>query len=128
MDTPELRFNPPVPIIRMFDVGQTKDFYLNFLGFTLDWEHTFDENFPLYMQISRSGCVIHLSEHYGDCSPGAALRIETDNVADLHSRLLSQQYKYARPGLENTPWGTKEIQLTDPSGNRIIFYQPSPPA
>jgi hypothetical protein len=26
---------------------------------------------PLYMQVSREGCVLHLSEHYGDATPGA---------------------------------------------------------
>lgn len=118
---PDLK--PPVPILRMFDIGLTKHFYFQFLGFQLDWEHRFEEGFPLYMQISCGGCVIHLSEHFGDCNPGAALRIETDEIEALHSRLIAKQYKYARPGLETAPWGSKEITVTDPSGNRIVFYQ-----
>ena len=32
---------------------------------------------PLYMQISKDDCILHLSEHHGDCCPGAAMRIET---------------------------------------------------
>src|SRR6185295_19052023 len=30
----------------------------------------FEPDLPLYMQVSRDRCVLHLSEHHGDCSPG----------------------------------------------------------
>jgi hypothetical protein len=36
--------------------------------------HRFAPDLPLYMQVSRDGSVLHLSEHHGDCSPGAANR------------------------------------------------------
>jgi len=35
---------------------------------------------PLYMQVSRDEVKLHLSEHYGDGSPGAAIRIEVNGV------------------------------------------------
>lgn len=114
---------PAVPILRMFDVEKTRQFYFEFLEFQLDWEHRFEDGLPLYMQISCGSCVLHLSEHFGDGSPGAALRIETEGIEALHSRLLAKQYKYARPGLETAPWGRREIQITDPSGNRIVIYE-----
>ena len=59
-----------VPIVRIFDVAKAGEFYLGFLGFTVDWEHRYGDNFPLYMQISRSGLRLHLSEHAGDATPG----------------------------------------------------------
>ena len=58
-----------IPVIRIFDEDKAKDFYLGFLGMTLDWEHRFGPDFPLYMQVSREGLVLHLSEHSGDGSP-----------------------------------------------------------
>ena len=61
---------PVVPILRMFDIAKAREFYVDFLGFTWDWEHRFDDNAPLYAQISRAGIVIHLSEHHGDGAPG----------------------------------------------------------
>ena len=70
-------FQQSIPILRIFDVAKATEFYVGFLGFTVDWEHRFGEGFPLYMQVSREGCVIHLSEHHGDACPGATLRIET---------------------------------------------------
>ncbi|MBJ6362408.1 glyoxalase superfamily protein [Paenibacillus sp. GCM10012307] len=111
------------PIFRMFDEQKAKEYYLDFLGFQLDWEHRFEENFPLYMQISRDQLILHLSEHYGDCSPGSAIRISIPDLDVFHEALLAKQYKYSRPGIENTPWEIREMNLTDPFGNRLVFYE-----
>jgi extradiol dioxygenase family protein len=59
-----------VPILRVFDVAKAKEFYLDYLG-----------------------CVLHLSEHYGDVTPGAA------------------------------PWNARVMQFTDPFGNRLRFNE-----
>ena len=117
-------FLPAVPILRFFDEQKTKDFYLGFLGFSLDWEHRFEPNTPLYCQISRSGCVIHLSEHHGDASPGGAVPVRVDDIAAYHWEIMQKGYKYMRPGIEETPWGTREIKVLDPSFNRLMFFTP----
>jgi uncharacterized glyoxalase superfamily protein PhnB len=111
-----------VPILRMFDESKAKEFYVDFLGFKVDWEHRFEDGAPLYMQVSRDACVIQLSEHYGDASPGAALRIETSELDAFQQQLSRQKYKYARPGApQETPWGTNEVGIRDPFGNKLIF-------
>ncbi len=107
----------------MLDEAKAREFYVGFLGFSIDWEHRFADDAPLYMQISRDGCVIHLSEHYGDCVPGGALRIGTDDVDQMNRELLDKQYKYARPGVTHTPWHTREMTVKDPFGNRLVFSQ-----
>lgn len=111
----------PTPILRIFDEAKAREFYINFLGFHVDWEHRFDPGLPLYMQVSRDACVLHLSEHYGDGSPGAAMRIETSELDAFHAELGSKQYRYARPGIEEMPWGTRDMSLQDPFGNRLTF-------
>jgi hypothetical protein len=58
-----------VPVLRMFDVDATLDFYCGYLGFTKEGEHRFEPGSPLYVQVSQSETVIHLSEHYGTASP-----------------------------------------------------------
>ena len=113
---------PSVPILRIFDEAKAREFYLAFLGFSVDWEHRFEPGMPLYMQISRDRCQIHLSEHHGDGTPGAALRIETDDVTAYHAELTAKTYKYARPGIEAMPWGTRDMTIIDPFGNRLIFF------
>ncbi|MEO2207694.1 glyoxalase superfamily protein [Paenibacillus pabuli] len=112
-----------VPILRIFDEGKAKEFYVDYLGFVVDWEHRFEEGMPLYIQISLDSIVLHLSEHHGDCTPGAALRIETDDLSVLRVRLNQKEYKHSRPGIEDTPWGLREMTVTDPFGNRIIYYE-----
>ncbi|WP_127537349.1 glyoxalase superfamily protein [Paenibacillus illinoisensis] len=112
-----------VPILRIFDEDKAKEFYVDYLEFVVDWEHRFEEGMPLYMQISLDSIVLHLSEHHGDCTPGAALRIETDDLDVMCSRLNQKKYKHSRPGITGTPWGMREMTVTDPFCNRIIYYE-----
>ena len=115
---------PPIPILRIFDEAKAKELYVDFLGFKIDWEHRFGENFPLYMQVSRDSCVIHLSEHHGDGCPGSNMRIETAGLDGFSAALRAKNYKNFKPGSpQDTPWGTKEICVPDPFGNKLIFYE-----
>ncbi len=116
-----MKLSSTTPILRIFDEVKARAFYLDFLGFRLDWQHRFEQGLPLYLQVSRSGCVLHLSEHHGDCCPGAALRIETDDVQALQQELLAKDYGFARPSIERMPWGSCDMPICDPFGNRLIF-------
>lgn len=116
-----MSFGKTTPIFRIFDEAKAREFYVGFLGFKVDWEHRFEPGLPLYMQISKDGCVLHLSEHHGDGSPGAAMRIETSELDAFHRELAVKQYKYARPGIEEMPWGTRDMSVKDPFGNRLTF-------
>lgn len=116
-----MSFGKTTPILRIFDEARAKEFYVGFLGFKVDWQHRFEPGLPLYLQVSRDGCVIHLSEHHGDCSPGAAMRIETDELDAFQAQLLAQNYSYARPQIEVTPWGSRDMSISDPFGNRLTF-------
>ncbi|MCM3109461.1 glyoxalase superfamily protein [Lederbergia lenta] len=111
------------PILRIFDVQKAKEFYVDFLEYTVDWEHRFEKDFPLYIQISKGDCILHLSEHHADSSPGAAIRIELENIKGFQSKLLAKNYKYARPGIEDTPWNLVELTVHDPFNNRLVFYE-----
>ena len=114
---------PPIPILRSFDETKAKEFYITFLGFKVDWEHRFADDAPLYMQVSRGDSVIHLSEHHGDCSPGARIRIEMLDLEDYLDQLRTSRYRYARPGKPvKQPWGLKEVTLYDPFCNRLTLY------
>jgi hypothetical protein len=115
-----MNFGKTTPIIRIFDEAKAREFYVGFLGFKVDFEHRFEPGMPLYMQVSRGDCVLHLSEHHGDCSPGCAMRIETDSLDAFHSELLGKNYKYARPGIQEMPWA-RDMSVGDPFGNRLTF-------
>ena len=110
-----------VPVLRILDLPKAREFYIDWLGFTVDWEHRFGENFPLYFQVSKDGIILHLTEHYGDCIPGAKIIINMEDVNDFHRQL--KEYRYYKPGVNKTEWGTLEMSLIDPFGNRLVFAQ-----
>jgi uncharacterized glyoxalase superfamily protein PhnB len=110
-------------LLRIFDVRKAKDFYIGFLGFKIDWEHRFDEQAPLYMQVSRDGLVLHLTEHHGDCCPGSTVFVWMNGIEDFHQEISSKNYGYIRPGIENTFYESKCVQVSDPFGNRIRFNE-----
>lgn len=39
-------FRPAVPIVRVVDEGRAREFYIGFLGFSVDWEHRFEPDAP----------------------------------------------------------------------------------
>jgi catechol 2,3-dioxygenase-like lactoylglutathione lyase family enzyme len=112
-----------VPILRSFDEGKAREFYVDFLGFTVDWEHRFEPGLPLYLQVSRAGIVFHISEHHGDGSPGANIRIDITGLHDFHEELLARHYKNMRPGLTTPEWGGTEMTVIDAAGNHITFCE-----
>jgi len=112
----------PIPIFRIFDVAKAREFYLDFLGFSVNWEHRFEDDAPLYMEVARGDCRLHLSEHFGDATPGGSIRVEVTDIDALHAELTEKKYRHAHPGLEDTPYGTREVRVGDPFGNRLVFY------
>jgi len=118
-------FRHTTPVFRIFDETKAREFYVDFLGFSVQWEHRFEDGLPLYFEVSRDDVTIHLTEHHGDCCPGAAVRIETDSLTKFHEELGSGDYGFARPQIDDTPWGTQEMSVKDPFGNRLTFVASS---
>jgi catechol 2,3-dioxygenase-like lactoylglutathione lyase family enzyme len=121
---PAISFKQIAPVLRNFDTRKAKEFYLDFLGFSLDWEHRFGDNFPLYFQVSRAGLVLHLSEHHGDASPGGTVFVTMGGIAAYQQELAAKDYTYMKPGLEPLDWG-QQMTVTDPFSNRIRFCEPN---
>ncbi len=112
-----------IPILRSFDEAKAREFYVDYLGFTIDFEHRFAPDMPLYMAVSRGGMTLHISEHHGDATPGGAVYVEMSGLRDFHAELSAKNYKYLRPGIGDTPWGTLCMDLRDPFGNRLSFNE-----
>ena len=49
------------------------------------------------------------------------MRIETNELEAFQKELVAKQYKNARPGIEKKPWGSNEMSVSDPFGNRLTF-------
>jgi len=117
-DKAPVDIRPAIPVLRIFDLDKARAFYLDYLGFSLDWEHRHEEDLPLYMQISRAGCLLHLSEHHGDATPGSTCFVPISGAMALHQELGEARYRGVKPALDAMPWGL-QITVTDPFGNRL---------
>ena len=117
-----MKISPAIPVLRTFNEAHARSFYIDFLGCTVDWEHRFEANMPLYMQVRRGDLVLHLSEHFGDGTPGSAVFIQIDDIAALHAELNAKDFRHARPGLVEQDWGMT-MHIADPFGNHLRFCQ-----
>ncbi len=118
-----VEFGKAVPIFRIFSLEKAREFYLDFLGFKVDWEHRFDATAPVYMQVSRAKLSFHLSEHHGDGTPGSLVYVYLKGVEALHRELNDKNYRHNHPGLQQQEWGMLEMMVTDPFNNRIVFAE-----
>jgi uncharacterized glyoxalase superfamily protein PhnB len=112
-------FETTIPILRIFNVAKAKEFYIDLLGFTMDWEHRFDETAPVYLQISRNGFALHLTEHHGDCCPGSTVFVWMNGIEEFLQEIACKKQGFVRPSIETTFYNSKSMVLTDPFGNRI---------
>ncbi len=116
-----LRVLEVAPVLRIFDMAKAREFYLDYLGFGFDWEYRFDDAAPAYLQVSRDGLVLHLTEHHGDATPGATVFVRVADLRAFHRELEAKAFAYSRPGVEEMPWGSIGMEVVDPFGNRIRF-------
>jgi catechol 2,3-dioxygenase-like lactoylglutathione lyase family enzyme len=123
-----LEIRETIPILRIFSVEKAREFYLDFLGFRVDWEHRFEPSLPLYMQVSKGNCLLHLSEHYGDACPGSTVFIRVTGLEEFQRQLIAQKYNYLRPGIDCSFPGAKTMEVIDPFGNRLRFWEDVKPA
>jgi len=112
-----------IPILRMFDVAKTREFYVQYLGFTLEFEHRYYDGAPLFMAVKRDRVMLFLSEHHGDGNPGAHVLLEMTGVDELHRELSEKKYAYMNPGIQTQEWGRREVCVIDPAGNYVIFSE-----
>ncbi len=116
-------FHKVIPLLRIFDLTKAEEFYVDWLGFRFDWQHRFDPTAPVYWQISKDNLTLHLTEHHGDCTPGAKVFVECDNLRTYHEELITKNYRYNRPGLEQAFWGALTMEVVDPFGNKLLFSE-----
>jgi uncharacterized glyoxalase superfamily protein PhnB len=76
------------------------------------------------MGVVRDGLRLFLSEHHGDGSPGAHVRIDVQGVKELHDELSAKGYRYMNPGIREQEWGARELVVIDPFGNHLAFSEP----
>ena len=113
-----------VPILRIADVHTAKLFYGEFLGFTVDWEHYYEDGAPVYMQVSRAGLVLHLSENER-FKEVTIIYVGTTGIEEFYAELSSRSGSSGPPSISLTAWNTKQMEIEDPFGNLLRFNEES---
>ena len=113
-----------IPILRIECVEEAKEFYCEYLGFELDWEHYFEPGAPVYMQVSRNGIRLQLSENNRFRS-GSAIYIDTVGLREFHAQLDATSSRFETPDVTSSPWSTKQMEMEDPFGNLLRFHEES---
>jgi hypothetical protein len=98
-----------VPIFRVEDGRSAAAWYAR-LGFEVIGEHRFAPELPLYLFLRRGDVHLHLSEHTGDAPAGSVAYFYVDDVDTIAA-------EFDVPVVQQ-PWA-REVELTDPWGNRI---------
>ncbi|MBS1795074.1 MAG: VOC family protein [Acidobacteria bacterium] len=111
------------PIFRIFDEFRAREFYLDFLGFEIQFEHRFEPNMPLYMGIRLGDFILHLSEHAGDATPVSGVYIEMTGLDEYQKTLAAKNYKYCRPEIAESGYGTRLMKIIDPFHNWLSFNE-----
>jgi gamma-glutamylcyclotransferase (GGCT)/AIG2-like uncharacterized protein YtfP/uncharacterized glyoxalase superfamily protein PhnB len=114
-----------VPEIPVADAGKAVAYYVNSLGFTVDWGDDRDG----IVGISRGDCRLFITDHslrepYGDVGP-ILFWLNLHSKAEVDE--LFAQWKAAQTNIvsepEDKPWKLREFMAADLDGNLIrVFY------
>lgn len=115
-----------IPMLRIFDYAKAIEFYVDWLGFTIEWEHEFEPGTPKYLEVKKDDIVFHLTEHHGDGTPGSHVFIWCEGVKAYHKELTEKAYKYNKPGLHDTFYSAWSFVVNDPFNNKISFNEKKP--
>jgi catechol 2,3-dioxygenase-like lactoylglutathione lyase family enzyme len=114
-----------IPQLRIIQAQRSLEFYVAGLGFAVDWQHQFESGFPLFIQLTREGQTIFLTEHTGDCEVGGAVYFAVPDVDRCYAEFSGRGILAAKLPA-GTTWGTREMLVKDPDGNRLRFASESP--
>src|SRR5215467_183617 len=112
-----------VPALRITNYERSKKFYLDQLGFVLEWEHRFEPKFPVFMSVALDGMRLYLTEHTGDCQVGGLVHFLVSDVDALHGIFKNRQVSITEA--PNDDLGFRNMTVTDPDGNQLRFMEPS---
>jgi uncharacterized glyoxalase superfamily protein PhnB len=111
-----------IPTFGISDYQTAIEFYIDTLDFTIDWEHRFSTTEPVYMQISKNGLVLHLSENKR-FENKAIIFVDTKNIKEFHKEITEKNPTVKIQDILNTNWQTLQLEIQDPFGNLLRFNE-----
>ena len=115
-------FTRSVPVMLSLDEAKGHEFYCNFLGFEIEFEHRFAPHMPVYLRLKRGPVELHLSPHRGARRCVTAVFVWMTGVDDYRRELTASGARFTVPEAVDQTWG-REITVVDPFGNRLRFCE-----
>ena len=109
-----------VPALPVADATRAACFYTDVLGFEVDWEWRDAPGQPAFIQLSRAGLSIYLSER-ADRGPAGGLTFLYVSDVDAWHAELTERGVAGEGEPRDRPWGNREWVVSDPDGNRLCF-------
>jgi len=116
-----------IPVLRMLDEAKAKAYYLDYLGFQVDWEGRQSLTSPVYMQIRLGDALLHLDGHAGPGTAVSQVVIEVAGLQQYCDYLIAKKADYPKPWPVDPRFQGRntDLNLEDPSGNGLIFCSQS---
>ena len=109
-----------VPAIPVTDLERARAFYVEGLGFEVDWEWCDTPGEPAFLQLSRAGLSIYLSAR-PDRGPAGGLTYLYVSDVDAWCTEFCGRGLGSEGTPQDHPWGNREWVVSDPDGNRLCF-------
>lgn len=107
-----------IPTLRITSHAKSKEFYVDRLGFRIDWEHRFQPDFPVFMQVSRDELAFFLTEHRGDCPVGGLVHLYVPDVDAWYAEFQAKGVPVKELPNESLQ-GLRTMTIVDPDGNKL---------
>ena len=107
-----------VPALRITDCARSRAFYVDGLGFHVEWEHRFGRHLPAFMQVSRDGLSLYLTEHAGDRQVGGLVHLYVPDVDAWYAECLRTGAPVTEAPSERLE-GLRDMTVADPDGNQL---------
>ena len=121
-------FTGATPILNVNNVPDSLVYYIEKLGFTLDFAWAeIEGNVPTFAQLKRGKFPLMLCQQ-GQGSPGTWIYVDLPSLeilADLHREYQASGAKIAEPPTDK-PWGMREMLIQDPDGHILRIGSPLP--
>lgn len=112
-----------IPVLRMFDEAKANAFYLDYLGFEVDWESRFSPTAPLYVQIHLGDAILHLNGHAKEDAPISEVNIPVLGLQNYCDYLIAKRAGYPTPIAVDPRYQGRntDLNIYDPFGNCLVF-------
>lgn len=123
---PNVSLGPPIPILDVRHVEEAISFYVDRLGFEVDFRY--EKEPDNYAGVRRDSARLHMqrqdARHFENGTAGRQRsRIPVDDPDAIYAEFKAMGVLDDDVEVRDTEWGTREFGFRDPDGNGLVFFR-----